>query len=210
MSFKVYLLLFTLLCGRTLLASTIFTPESWSKGLHLLAGGGMNTSYYTSLGYQGKIGLGLNFKTDLGYYLNDRWALELSSTVKFNKLHDFLVWDTLFTFGVRYRVRDFFIRTFYGRAPTVFYSIDNTPLQFEERSVARLQYDGPVMGFGFGQMYLTDGGTNWFIELTATYQDLERVSLIGLKGEVPVVIEQSRQEDTKILGLIASVGVLVF
>ncbi len=209
MNSRILLLLLVFCACPAVHAGKEFTPGKWTKGLHLLAGGGLNTSYFTSGKYREAFGMGLNFKTDLGYYLDDKWAVEWSSIVKFNRIRDYLVWDSLFTLGLRFRSGVDFIRVFYGRAPTVFYP-DEDPVQFRDRSVRRLQYDGPVYGLGVGRMFPTQYGGTGYVELTGTYQRFEKERLIGTKGEAPVVLTTSEPRPADLLGFVVSVGLLIF
>lgn len=217
---NIFLILMTfIISGKVLAQEFYFKPDDYLKGLHLMAGGGINGSIYNSDVERQNQGFGLNLKTDLGYYFNDRFAIEWSSNVKFNKVKEYLIWDTLITGGIRYRFEDFpftdsnkiYMRLFYGKAPTVFF-IDDAPEVYRRSSAKRLQYDGPVYGFAFGEMYETKKGRVWFLEYGASMQELRELNFVRNEGEVPTVLfsETSRGAQVKIYSLYASIGVLVF
>lgn len=194
-----------------------FKPDKWLKGIHLMAGGGLNGSIYHSEAERQNQGIGLNLKTDLGYYFNDRFAIEASSNVKFNKVSEYLVWDTLLTLGVRYRFEDFpftksksmYMRAFYGIAPTVFF-LDDAPEIYRSTDASRIQYDGPVYGLALGNMYETKKGRVWFMEYGLSYQNLKNVE--GIKDDVApqVVFKDASGGNIIIYSAYLSIGVLVF
>jgi hypothetical protein len=195
-----------------------FKPERWLEGVHLFAGGGLNASIYNSAVERQNQGIGLNFKTDLGYYFNDRFAIEASSNVKFNKMKEYLIWDTLLTLGLRYRFEKFpftksksiYGRVFYGVAPTVFF-LDDAPQVYRRRNSARIQYDGPVVGLALGNMYETKSGRVWYVEYGASYQYLRNETGINNKGDTPVVAFNDKNGNSiRIYSLYATIGLLVF
>lgn len=186
-----------------------FRPDYWSKGLHLAAGGGLNAVYFFSDDLSSDIGYGLNMKTDLGYYLSSRFAIEGSANVKFNRIERYLVWDTLITAGIRYRIKEDYVRAFYGRAPTVIFFNKNPPKEYEHSRASRLQYDGPVFGVAYGKMFKRDTGTIWFWETAATLQNLENREAIHMDGQVPEVIER-KKDKAHIVSLFFMVGILIF
>jgi hypothetical protein len=186
-----------------------FRPDYWSKGLHLIAGGGVNGTYYDSNESYGNYGYGLNGKTDLGYYFTNRFAVEWSSNVKFNKINDYLVWDTLITFGLRYRLKEYYIRGFGGKAPTVIFFQGNPPDEYKNSSASRLQYDGPVYGLAIGKMYEDRNGLIWFLETSATFQELNDRQGIKMNGQTPVVVSRER-DASRLYSLYFMIGLLVF
>jgi hypothetical protein len=186
-----------------------FRPDYWTKGLHLNAGGGMNITHFDSNDRYDEIGYGLNFKTDLGYYFTNRFAIEWSSNVKFNRVNNFLIWDSLFTAGLRYRIKEYYVRAFYGKAPTVVFFNGNPPEGFENSKASRFQYDGPVYGIAIGKMFKTDAGLIWFIETSQTYQRLEEREAIHMDGQVPEVIGREKDSST-VLSVYFMVGILIF
>ena len=186
-----------------------FRPDYWSKGLHLIAGGGVNGTYYDSNESYGNYGYGLNGKTDLGYYFTNRFAVEWSSNVKFNKINEYLVWDTLITFGLRYRIKEYYIRGFGGKAPTVIFFQGNPPNEYKNSSASRLQYDGPVYGLAVGKMYENRNGLVWFLETSATFQELNDRQAIKMNGQTPVVVSRER-DASRLYSLYFMIGLLVF
>ncbi|MBA2404160.1 MAG: hypothetical protein H0V66_05265 [Bdellovibrionales bacterium] len=186
-----------------------FRPDYWSKGFHLNAGGGLNVTQFYSDDRFNDIGYGLNFKTDLGYFLTNRFAVEWSSNVKFDRLEKYLIWDTLITFGIRYRIKEFYVRGFYGRAPTVVFLSGRESDEYEDAKASRLQFDGPVYGLAVGKTLQNRNGLIWFIELSGTFQRLKSREAIHMDGEVPEVV--AREEDkSSVISLYAMIGVMVF
>lgn len=194
-----------------------FEPTYWSEGLHLFAGGGLNSSVYQSTEERDEGGLGLNLKTDLFYVLDPEWALEWSANVKFNRVRSYLLWDTLLTVGVRRQIPLSFIdaasygRLFLGRAPTVLFLEGDTSVRSSEPGVSRIHFDGPVAGLGFGVLKKNQQGHVWFSEISVTVQKLEQSEDVRMDGEVPVVVSSSRLDnDATIYSLSWTVGVLAF
>lgn len=194
-----------------------FTPSAWSPGAHLLTGLGVNGAVYNSEIAHRDLGLGLNFKTDVGYYLSDHFAVEVGSMVKFNRSDDYLIWDTLFTLGIRYRFKSLlfntegtFVRLFVGDSPTEIYLGDEkNPLK--AIGATRAQIDGPVAGFGGGCFFQTTAGLNWFIEWDAAYQWLRYQDAIVDQNDVPVVIQSGdASHSPKIFSLALNIGLLLF
>lgn len=197
-----------------------FDPYHWEPGLHLFAGGGVNTAVYSNSKDTYDGGLGLNLKTDLVYFLNSDWAVEWSSSVKFNRVDQYLVWDTLFTVGLRttlpslthYEYGQPYGRIFIGRAPTVlFLNGEDLPTDPSKKDVSRIQFDGPVGGLAVGTFHTTEKGLVWFTEIGASVQSLEQESDIKMDGDVPVVISTNSVSDhTTIYSLYLTIGVLAF
>lgn len=186
-----------------------FRPDYWSKGLHLNVGGGLNLTKFYSDDRFNEIGYGLNFKTDLGYFFTNRFALEWSSNVKFDRIDEYLAWDTLITFGIRYRIKDYYVRGFYGKAPTVVY-LQNKPPEYKDSKASRLQFDGPVYGVAIGKTFQSDKkGIIWFLETSGTFQRLEEREAIHMKGQVPEVISRVTDKSS-VVSLYVMIGVMVF
>lgn len=186
-----------------------FRPDYWSKGLHLMVGGGINTSHFYSDDNYDEIGYGINFKTDLGYYFTNRFAIEWSSNVKFNKVERSLIWDTLMTFGLRYRIKEYYVRGFLGRAPTVVFFNGDVPPEYENTKASRVQFTGPVYGLGVGKMFKNRRGLIWFVEGAGSFQNLQEREGIYMKGEVPVVVKKD-SDNSVITSLYLMAGVLFF
>lgn len=186
-----------------------FRPDYWSKGLHLMVGGGVNASHFYSDDNYDEIGYGINFKTDLGYYFTNRFAIEWSSNVKFNKVESSLIWDTLMTVGLRYRIKEYYVRSFIGRAPTVVFFNGDVPPEYQGTKASRVQYTGRVYGLGVGKMYKTEKGLIWFIEGASSFQKLKERQGIYMDGEVPVTVKNDN-DDSVITSLYLMAGVLFF
>lgn len=187
----------------------VFRPDYWSRGMHLIAGGGLNAVHFTGDNQFDEIGYGVNFKTDLGYYFTNRFAIEWSSNVKFNRIDGYQVWDTLITGGIRYRMKEYYLRAFYGKAPTVIFFNGDPPDEFENSKASRLQFDGPVYGLAFGKMYKRDTGLIWFLEYSMTLQRLEEREAIHMDGQVPEVVGREKDSST-LTSFYVMIGILVF
>ncbi|KYG67911.1 hypothetical protein AZI87_01140 [Bdellovibrio bacteriovorus] len=215
---KKWIFLFTILFSAPSFADE-FTPSYWSEGIHLLAGGGLNSSVYISKHERDDAGLGLNLKTDLLYVFHPQWAVEWSANVKFNRVRSYLVWDTLFTLGLRAQIPDLetpewgtpYARLFIGRAPTVIFLNGDTPSNVSDPSVSRIHLDGPVAGIGWGLLNKTQKGQVWFSEISFTIQSLEQEDDVRMDGDVPVVVSSSsRTDNSNIYSLSWTVGILAF
>ncbi|KYG65735.1 hypothetical protein AZI86_01275 [Bdellovibrio bacteriovorus] len=197
-----------------------FSPASWQPGLHLFAGGGLNSSLYTSDTERVEGGVGLNMKTDLVYFFNDTWAADWGSSVKFARIDGFLLWDTQFTLGVRRRLSSIdiwdlanpYVRVFAGKSPTVIFLDGNElPGRNQDGDVNRMQFDGTVYGVTFGSMTKTAAGTTWFAELSLSLQQFERESEIKMDGEVPVVTHEGPvQANANMYTVTFTIGALIF
>ena len=194
-----------------------FTPDRWSEGFHMLTGLGINTAVFNSDTAHLNLGLGSNFKADVGYFINDKLAVEVGSAVKFNRSGDYLIWDTLFTLGVRYRFKSLFfdtegtfVRLFAGESPTVLYFGDaDNPLK--ATGASRAQINGPLVGFGGGCFFQTKGKLNWFIEWDAAYQWLRFQDAVVDKNDVPIVLQSNEVGgNPKIFTLAFNVGLVLF
>lgn len=206
---KILLLLFIVLTSAHAEEEHKFRPDYWSRGLHLAAGGGLNMAYYDSNELTHDIGYGINFKTDLGYYFTNRFAIEWSSNVKFNRVDGYQIWDTLITGGIRYRIKEYYVRAFVGKAPTVIFFDDKDPEQFRNTKASRLQFDSPVYGIAVGKMYNNRNGLIWFLEGSTTLQRLEEYEAIHMDGQVPEVVSRERDPSSSVTAY-ATIGVLIF
>ncbi|MEK2688506.1 hypothetical protein [Bdellovibrio sp. GT3] len=172
-----------------------FFPYNWTEGMHLFAGIGANSSLFTDQEGTYDGGLGLSFKTDVTYFLNENWAIEIGSAVGFNRVGNHLLWDTLFTVGVRtplpsltqYQLGQPYGRLFIGRAPTVMF-LNGDHSKVDNGNVDRIQWDGPLVGGALGTLHMTTKGQVWFTEITFAYHELKQQTEIGMAGEVPVII----------------------
>lgn len=186
-----------------------FLIDDWSEGLHIFAGIGINTSTYHSNSRRDYLGWGSNFKTDVGWYFNHDWAIESSASVKFNKLNSDLIWDTLLTLGLRYRLEEFYFRGFAGAGVLVVVIGEDEPSARQD--TARLHTDGPALGMGFGQTHRTEKGKVWFTEINGTVQWIKHRDTVIVDGETPIAINsESVNDNSTIYSLQASVGILLF
>lgn len=180
----------------------------WKEGLRLFLGGGANLSDYRSRGDQ--LGAGLHFKSDFGYFFKKKWAIESGSLVKFAKVSDTLIWDTLLTIGVRRKLADhYYVRGFVGQAPTVFYT-NETPEVYKRTGSSRILYTGPVIGGGWGKFHETEDKTIWFWEVGGSFQKLDKAKGIRDSGSVPEVVFQTDRRAVEVYSVTISFGIMVF
>lgn len=186
-----------------------FLTDDWSEGLHIFAGVGVHSSNFRSDSRKNYLGLGHNFKTDVGWYFNHDWAIETSASVKFNKLDSDLIWDTLLTLGVRYRLEDHYFRGFAGAGVLVIVLGEDEPTTRQD--TARLHMDGPALGMGFGRIRRTEKGKVWFTELNGTVQWIKHRDDVIVDGETPIAISSKPVNDNSVIySLQASVGIMLF
>lgn len=210
---KIFLILFFLLPisvhAQLLESSEEFLTDDWSEGLHIFVGAGVNWSNYRSNSRSDYLGMGSNFKTDVGWYFDHDWALESSASVKFNQVGENLVWDTLLTIGARYRLEDFFFRGFVGAGVVVIVLGEDEPTL--KQDTQRLHMDGPALGVGFGRIRRTSSGRIWFTELNGTVQWIKHRDEVVMDGETPIAIDsQPINDNSTIYSLQASVGIMLF
>jgi hypothetical protein len=197
-----------------------FFPYNWTKGMHLFAGAGANTALFSDQDGTYDGGLGLNLKTDITYFINENWAIEIGSSVGFNRVSNYLLWDTLFTVGIRtplpsltdYQLGQPYGRLFIGRAPMViFLNGDNSKTDATGANVDRIQFDGPVIGGALGTLHMTSKGQVWFTELGFAYHELKQKSDITMEGEVPVIISDRNVDgQSSVYSLSFTVGIMAF
>ncbi|AZZ35478.1 hypothetical protein CIK05_01235 [Bdellovibrio sp. qaytius] len=186
-----------------------FLVDDWSDGLHIFVGAGINHSKYRSDTQNNNLGLGVNLKTDVGWYFNDKWAIESSASVKFNTYHDDLIWDTLLTLGARYRIEDYYFRGFAGAGVLVVVLNEDEPTPND--NTKRIHMDGPALGLGFGRIKLTEAGKVWFIELNATAQEIRHRDDVAVDGQYPIAISsQAVNDNSTIYSAQFTIGVLLF
>lgn len=186
-----------------------FLTDDWSEGLHIFAGIGVNSSNYRSNSRRDYLGIGSNFKTDVGWYFNHDWAIESSASVKFNNLDGSLIWDTLLTLGLRYRLEDYYYRVFAGAGVLVIDTGEDEPTARQD--TARLHMDGPALGMGFGRTRRTEKGKVWFAELNGTVQWIKHRDDVIVDGETPIAISSEPVNDNSaIYSLQATVGIMLF
>ncbi|MES2803822.1 MAG: hypothetical protein V4654_15115 [Bdellovibrionota bacterium] len=186
-----------------------FLTDDWSEGLHIFVGAGLNSSNYHSNSRRNYLGLGTNFKTDVGWFFNHDWAIESSANVKFNRLDSNLIWDTLLTLGLRYRIEEHYFRGFAGAGVLVIVLDEAEPNV--DNNTRRLHLDGPAFGLGFGQTKKTETGKVWFVELNATAQFIKHRDDVAIDGQYPIAISsQPVNDNSTIYSLQFTIGVLLF
>lgn len=186
-----------------------FLTDDWSEGLHIFAGLGLNWSEYRSNSRCDYLGLGTNFKTDVGWYFNHEWAIESSASIKFNRYQEDFIWDTLLTLGMRYRIDDHYFRAFAGAGVLVIMLGEDEPNI--RKDTARLHMDGPAIGAGFGRIYRTTRGKIWFAEVNGTVQWIKHRDDVIVDGETPIAISSQPVNDNSVIYSVqASIGILLF
>ncbi len=194
------------------------SPGDWTQGIHLLAGGGVNTSVYSSDSARHESELGLNLTTHLGYYMNHSWAAEFGSSVGFSRIEGVLLWNTFLTLGARVRLpeieffpgSDCYMRLFFGRAATVLFPTSDAALPLN-RDVDRIQFDGGVGGMSVGAFRKLENGQMMFVELTATLENLEKSTGVRDHEEVPAaVFEVDIEDHSRIFEISLAIGLQAF
>lgn len=195
-----------------------FTPLRWTKGLHLIAGGGVNFSSYVSNDRTTYVGPGVGFKSEIGYYLSDNFAIELGSAVSFNRIDSFILWDSTFTLGARVRIPmppgangegAPYARAFLGWGPAV--AFENRWPRYFDLDSDRAQLEGPAWGMGFGYFLKGAGSLIWFAEITATAHIFRKVQLVK-EGDTlsEVLVDLPLSNNSWLASLRFSVGIVAF
>lgn len=186
-----------------------FLSDDWSEGLHIFVGAGMNSSNYRSDTRQNYLGIGINFKTDVGWYFDHEWAIESSASVKFNRFNTDLLWDTLLTLGLRYRIEDYYFRGFAGAGVMVIVIDEHEPTV--NKDTRRIQMDGPAIGLGFGRTKLTEKGKVWFVEANGAAQKFNRRNDVAIDGQYPIALSSEAVKDNSVVySAQFTIGVLLF
>lgn len=172
----------------------VFEPKLLEEyPFHIFAGIGANFSTFKSTDGDRDMGLGSVLKTDLSWYFNERWAIESSATVKFNRVDDNrnLTWETLLTLGFRYHLQEpfwgisnLYTRGYAGYGVLVYYPDDTS---IYDGLVDRYQAEGATLGAGIGRMMISEGRTTWFVESSFSIQHIANIDAIAMDGETPVV-----------------------
>ncbi|WP_413574683.1 hypothetical protein ACLVWU_10680 [Bdellovibrio sp. HCB290] len=171
--------------------------QIWREGTHIAAGLGIQGGAYLVDGSSRDFGAGIAGKTDVGFYLNDKWALEASSLIKFARVNDYRIWGTQLSVGFRYRLpagwfdeQVPYFRGFAGSNINVIY-LDGRKIPEFEEVYNRIQFEGPLLGVAWGGMRLSQTKTVWFWEVALTGEWLTRESGIQMEKDVPVVVARS-------------------
>ncbi len=197
-----------------------FTSRHWTRGLHLNAGLGVNSTLLKNDYTHEDIGLGLNIHTDVGYYFLNDYALETSVNVMFNRVKTAIIWDTSMTFGLRARLPAYlgpdhsapYLRLAAGRGPSVFFFQGEKPAELEARTNAdRVQVEGDIYSIAYGFFQDARDGTVWYLELqqsTTIYRKIEGINEVNDVPEVVYSEHVSNHESMYSLSL--TFGVLLF
>ena len=198
--------------------ATSFTSQHWTTGLHLMAGLGVNTAYFTSSFLKKEAGMGLNINTSVGYYFFNDYAFEVSTNVMFNRVKRTLIWNTLGTMGLRFRLPPYlapakahpYFKIAAGRGPSVFIVKGKKP-EFFDLGGDRTQIEGDVLSSAYGFFQNSRDGTSWFLELSATVNSYRKLEAIRDNKEVPEVIDARIVTDHAAMYAVAlTFGVVVF
>jgi hypothetical protein len=198
-----------------LASARAFSPTYWTEGLHLTAGVGIASSIYTTDTQPDRFGIGPNIRTEVGWYLYNGMALELSSAVNIIRVSSSLkLWDTQFALGIRTRIGRFFsidggepyLRLYAGWGPAVAVFSSS-----QSSGTDRIHLHGPLGGIGFGQAYSTKFGTVIFVELGATTHAFRNYDEVRDAGVLPQTLAHGAVTDgSQIFNAHLSVGLLAF
>ncbi len=227
-----YLLLFVLATTQAAFAETVptangvteneFVPEEpikWMSGIHLLGGLGVSSAYVKSRDQDVDVGIGMNIRTDIGYYFADAYAIDLGISVVLNQVRKTLVWDTQHTLGFRSRLPAIFnfknsisfLRVFGGRGPLVTISRGNGDKDTPVQGADRVQAEGNVVGAALGFFQKAKDKTTWFVDLGFSVHDLQRYEVIQEVNGVPEVVNTQNETDgTQFFTLSATMGIVFF
>jgi len=193
--------------------------RSWTEGLHLFVAAGANTTLFNSNIEGNEVGGGASVRSDISYVINQDLAIDLSTSVNFNRVDGLLIWDNIFGLGARSRVPAFdlndgslaYTRFFMGRGPLIVVFERNKPAEYELIGAQRLQLEGPVYGLGFGYTQATSKDETWFLEVLITVHWLNRLEVIKSDREVPeIVSKRLADEESLFSGLHVIVGIMAF
>ncbi|WP_413557225.1 hypothetical protein [Bdellovibrio sp. HCB209] len=171
--------------------------QIWRPGLHIDVGMGLHGGVYLVEGSSRDYSIGSSIKTDVGYYLNEDWALEASSFIRFSRVNNFVVWGTQLSIGARQRLPSGWMdeqvpyaRYFFGSNINVIY-LNNQQLPEFDQPYSRIQFEGPMVGVAIGGMRLSEKKNVWFWEAAVTGEWLVRESGIQMDADVPIIVARS-------------------
>ena len=194
------------------------TPH-WTDGVHIIAGLGVNASSFDSRSQARSLGLGLNLRSDVGYYFSNGMGIEFSASVMFNKIKEALLWNTTLATGLRFglpfakRVENFapYGRILIGRATNVSIFDDAAPPPYDQYKANRIQLEGNMQGLGFGFFQRSSSGRIWYLELTAERHEMKKLEAVTDVNNVPVVVaEQVVTDNSELYALCLTFGLMVF
>lgn len=189
----------------------------WTEGVHLIAGLGLNFSSYTSDTRSETMGFGSNFRSDVGYYLENGLGLELSGSVMFNRVPTGLIWNSAFMLGVRFAVPSIiefenvvpYMRVFAGRTVGVINFDGQAEAPYDTAN--RIQLEGRVFGLGMGHFQRGESGRVWYVELTVERHEHRKLQAIVDVNGVPTVVGQSSElHQSALYALCLTFGVIAF
>lgn len=191
----------------------------WTDGVHIIAGLGVNASTFDSRSQARSLGLGLNLRSDVGYYFSNGMGVEFSGSVMFNKVKEALLWNTTLAAGFRFglpfanRFENFapYGRILVGRATNVSIFDDKAPAPYDQYQASRLQLEGGMIGLGVGFFQRSSSGRIWYLELTAERHEMTKLEAITDVNKVPVVVaEQVVNDNSELYALCLTFGLMVF
>lgn len=194
-----------------------FKSIDWTEGVHLIAGLGLNFSSYSSDQRSETLGFGSNFRSDVGYYLENGLGLELSGSVMFNRVPTGLIWNSAFMFGVRFAVPPLiefenvvpYMRVYAGRTVGVVNFDGQPPAPYD--SAQRLHLEGRILGIGMGHFQRGETGRIWYVELAVERHEHQKLQAIQDVNGVPTVINQSSElHKSALYALCLTFGVIAF
>ena len=197
--------------------ATDYKSIDWTEGVHLIAGLGLNFSSYTTDTRKETVGFGSNFRSDVGYYLENGLGVELSGSVMFNRVPTGLIWNSAFMLGVRFAVPSIiefenvvpYMRVFVGRTVGVV-NFDG-PATAPYDTANRIQLEGQVYGFGLGHFQRGESGRVWYVELTLERHEHRKLQAITDINGVPTVVGQSDDlHQSALHALCLTFGVIAF
>lgn len=176
----------------------IISPEPrWYDGIHLIGGIGLNSSVFETGTETTQAGVGLNLRSDVGYYFQNGIGLELSGSVMFNRVRTSMLWNTVVATGVRFGLplaksaENFapYGRFLIGKAANVaIFDEGKVPDPYSQYNASRVQTEGNMFGAGLGFFQRSTSGRIWYMELTGEYHRLNRLEAITDVNDVPVVV----------------------
>lgn len=191
----------------------------WTDGVHIIAGLGLNASTFDSRSQARSLGVGLNLRSDVGYYFSNGMGVELSGSVMFNKVKEALLWNTTLAAGFRFglpfakRLENFapYGRVLIGRATNVSIFDDKAPPPYDQYQASRLQLEGSMLGLGVGFFQRSSSGRIWYLELTAERHEMKKLEAVTDVNKVPVVVaEQIVNDNSELYALCLTFGLMVF
>ncbi|RYZ70920.1 MAG: hypothetical protein EOP05_12635 [Proteobacteria bacterium] len=191
----------------------------WTDGVHIIAGVGVNASTFDSRTQARSLGVGLNLRSDVGYYFGNGMGLELSGSVMFNKVRESLLWNTTFAAGFRFglpfakRAENFapYGRILIGRATNVSIFDGDAPAPYGQYNANRLQLEGTMWGLGIGFFQRSSSGRIWYMELTGERHEMRKLEAITDVNDVPIVVaEETIRDNSELYAVCLTFGLMVF